>query len=162
MEADWRGELDRWLLPFVTALQNKTRRRMCPAMGNPDKEKNQGASEGNAFLYVRRLCIEIEMRLILAILVVLSLMGSPDRARAAPSATCTMVGAAEGTAPDHEKMACCTPDCATPAPAAVMPAADIGRQSIGLTGLIGGHSSAGGLLSALIPMDDPPPRPFFG
>lgn len=31
MEADWRGELDDRLAPFVTALQHKTRTRMCPA-----------------------------------------------------------------------------------------------------------------------------------
>jgi SRSO17 transposase len=31
MEADWRGELDAWLLPFVAALRNKARSRMCPA-----------------------------------------------------------------------------------------------------------------------------------
>lgn len=31
MEADWRGELDDWLAPFVVALQHKTRARMCPA-----------------------------------------------------------------------------------------------------------------------------------
>lgn len=31
MEADWRSELEAWLLPFAAALRNKTRRRMCPA-----------------------------------------------------------------------------------------------------------------------------------
>ena len=31
MEADWRGELDAGLSPFVAALRNKTRGRMCPA-----------------------------------------------------------------------------------------------------------------------------------
>lgn len=31
MEADWRSELETWLLPFVAVLRNKTRRRMCPA-----------------------------------------------------------------------------------------------------------------------------------
>ncbi len=31
MGADWRGELDEWLVPFVAALQHKTRSRMCAA-----------------------------------------------------------------------------------------------------------------------------------
>lgn len=31
MEADWRGELETWLTPFVAGLRNKTRGRMCPA-----------------------------------------------------------------------------------------------------------------------------------
>ncbi len=31
MGTDWRGELDEWLAPFVTALRHKTRARMCPA-----------------------------------------------------------------------------------------------------------------------------------
>lgn len=31
MEADWRSELDTWLVPFVAALRNKTRGRICPA-----------------------------------------------------------------------------------------------------------------------------------
>lgn len=31
MNGDWRSELDAWLAPFVVALRNKTRGRMCPA-----------------------------------------------------------------------------------------------------------------------------------
>lgn len=31
MGADWRGELDEWLAPFVAALRHKTRSGMCPA-----------------------------------------------------------------------------------------------------------------------------------
>ena len=31
MNRDWRSELDAWLAPFVVALRNKTRGRMCPA-----------------------------------------------------------------------------------------------------------------------------------
>lgn len=31
MDADWRGELEDWLTPFVAALRHKTRSRMCPA-----------------------------------------------------------------------------------------------------------------------------------
>lgn len=31
MAEDWRGDLERWLAPYLKALGNKTRRRMCPA-----------------------------------------------------------------------------------------------------------------------------------
>lgn len=31
MDTDWRGELEEWLAPFVSALRHKTRSRMCPA-----------------------------------------------------------------------------------------------------------------------------------
>lgn len=70
------------------------------------------------------------MKLIVAILIALSFIGSPGAARAAPSVSCTMAGADEGMAPDHEKMGCCTPDCATPAPAAVLPGADVDEDAV--------------------------------
>jgi SRSO17 transposase len=31
MESDWRGDLERWLAPFLVALGHKARARMCPA-----------------------------------------------------------------------------------------------------------------------------------
>jgi SRSO17 transposase len=31
MDADWQGDLERWLSPFVAALRHRTRARMCPA-----------------------------------------------------------------------------------------------------------------------------------
>jgi SRSO17 transposase len=31
MGSDWRGELERWLTPFLVALGHKVRARMCPA-----------------------------------------------------------------------------------------------------------------------------------
>ena len=31
MEEDWRRDLEQWLEPYLQALANKTRRRMCPA-----------------------------------------------------------------------------------------------------------------------------------
>lgn len=31
MDVDWQTDLDRWLVPFVSALRHKTRARMCPA-----------------------------------------------------------------------------------------------------------------------------------
>lgn len=31
MDGDWRGDLEAWLAPFLTALGHKTRARMCPA-----------------------------------------------------------------------------------------------------------------------------------
>ena len=31
MAKDWRGDLEVWLTPFLVALRNKTRTRVCPA-----------------------------------------------------------------------------------------------------------------------------------
>jgi len=31
MDEDWQADLERWLAPYLEALGNKTRRRMCPA-----------------------------------------------------------------------------------------------------------------------------------
>nr|CCD32171.1 Putative transposase [Methylocystis sp. SC2] len=31
MEGSWKSDLERWLAPFISALQHKTRARMCPA-----------------------------------------------------------------------------------------------------------------------------------
>jgi SRSO17 transposase len=31
MDADWQRDLERWLVPFLKGLGNKTQRRMCPA-----------------------------------------------------------------------------------------------------------------------------------
>jgi len=31
MDEDWQVDLERWLAPYLDALGNKTRRRMCPA-----------------------------------------------------------------------------------------------------------------------------------
>ena len=31
MEVDWRGDLERWLAPFLSGFGHKTRHRMCPA-----------------------------------------------------------------------------------------------------------------------------------
>lgn len=101
------------------------------------------------------------MKFILAILVALSLIGSPGAARAAPSVSCTMVGADEGMASDHEKMACCTPDCATPAPAAVLPVADVDEDVVEPVELLAAQPEQGSLPSIILSTDDPPPRPFF-
>ena len=101
------------------------------------------------------------MKFILAILIALSLIGSPGAARAAPSVSCTMAGADEGTAADHEKMGCCTPDCATPAPAAVLPAADLDGDPVQPVALLDALPEPGSLPSIILSMDDPPPRAVF-
>ena len=101
------------------------------------------------------------MRFILAILIALSLIGSPAAAPAAPSVSCTMAGADEGTAADHEKMDCCTPDCAAPAPAAVLPGADLDRDPLAPIALLDGQPEPGSLPSIILSTDDPPPRAFF-
>ena len=101
------------------------------------------------------------MKFILAILIALSLIGSPGAARAAPSVSCTMAGADEGTSADHEKMGCCTPDCATPAPAAVLPAGGLHRDLVKPVALVDGPQEPGSLPSIILSTDDPPPRAFF-
>lgn len=101
------------------------------------------------------------MKLIVAILIALSLIGSPGAARAAPSVSCTMAGADEGMAADHEKMGCCTPDCATPAPAALLPSGDINSDPVEPVALLSGQSEPGSLPSIILSTDDPPPRAFF-
>ena len=101
------------------------------------------------------------MKFILAILIALSLIGSPGAARAAPSLSCTMAGADEGTAADHEKMGCCTPDCATPAPAAVLPVGDLNSDPVEPVALLDAQPEPGTLPSIILSTDDPPPRTFF-
>jgi|GEM_PF-4498585 len=101
------------------------------------------------------------MKFILAILIALSLIGSPGAARAAPSASCSMAGADEGTAADHEKMGCCTPDCATPAPAAVLPANGLHADPVEPVALLDSKPEPSRLPSIIVWTDDPPPRAFF-
>ncbi|ODP37427.1 hypothetical protein BFL28_17900 [Sphingomonas turrisvirgatae] len=107
------------------------------------------------------MCIRIVMKLIVAILIALSFIGSPGAARAAPSVSCTMAGADEGMAPDHKKMRCCTPDCATPAPAAVLPGADVDEDAVEPVALLNRQPEPGSLPSIILSTDDPPPRAFF-
>ena len=100
------------------------------------------------------------MRLILALLIALSLIGSPGGATAAPSLSCTMAGADEGMAADHEKMDCCSPECATPCPAAVLPMSDFDEDGTDRVASTGWQIVPGSLPSILLPTEDPPPRAF--
>lgn len=100
------------------------------------------------------------MKLILAILIALSLIGSPGAAIAAPSASCTMAGADGGMAADHEKMDCCSPECATPCPSAVLPMSGLGEDGVELVAIADWQPLSGRLPSILLPTDDPPPRTF--
>lgn len=103
------------------------------------------------------------MRLILAILIALSLSltGSPGAATPAPSESCTMVGAEGGMAPDHETMDCCSQECATPAPSAVLPLSSIHGESVQPVDIDQRRPSVARLNSVQLALDDPPPRPFF-
>lgn len=101
------------------------------------------------------------MKLILAILVALSLIGSTGTAQAAPSISCTMAGADQGMAADHGKMGCCTPECATTSAAAVMPALGVCYEEGPPNGQFGPSSPATALPSFMALMDDPPPRGLF-
>lgn len=100
------------------------------------------------------------MKLILAILIALSLIGSPGAATAAPSVSCTMSGADEGMAADHEKMDCCSPECAAPCPSAVLPMSDFDENGTEVVGLTDWRAVPGSLPSILLSTDDPPPRAF--
>ena len=100
------------------------------------------------------------MKLILGILIALSLIGSPGAAIAAPSASCTMAGAGAGSAVDHEKMDCCSLECATPCPSAVLPMSDVGEDGAELVTIAAWQTAPGSLPSVLLPADDPPPRNF--
>lgn len=101
------------------------------------------------------------MKFFLAILIAVALIGSPGAATAAPSVSCTMAGADDGLAADHEKMACCTPECATPAPAALLPANDLDRSPVEPVAVLNGRPELGSLPSIILSTDDPPPRAFF-
>lgn len=105
--------------------------------------------------------IETVVKLIVAILIALSLIGSPGAANAAPSESCTMAGADEGMAADHEKMDCCTPECATPCPTAVLADMDLHHDDVKPVRLLDWRPAETGLPSVLPPLDDPPPRAFF-
>lgn len=98
------------------------------------------------------------MKLILAILLSLSLIGIPGVASAAPKAACTMADMDQDMAADHEKMGCCAPTCAVPAPAAVLPDASLGGEPV--EPIAGAYwPPAGGNLSSMtLQAEDPPPR----
>lgn len=108
-------------------------------------------------------------RLILAILVALSLVAAPGPAFAGPAAGCTMEAgpAMDGMRDmsdmdgDHDKMACCTPDCAIGCPAGVVPgagtnASDEPFAALPFAGMIARTPSSLDPGTA-----DPPPRPSF-
>ena len=98
------------------------------------------------------------LKLILAIVIALSLVGSPGQARAAPSVSCTMPGADTGNAADHEKMGCCTPDCATPCPSALLPSGALDVAPLEPDAIAVGLPTHSGLTSLNHAAADPPPR----
>jgi len=100
------------------------------------------------------------IKLILAIVIALSLLGSPGAARSAPWASCTMPGADHGQAADHEKLGCCTPDCATPAPSAMLPNGPLGAALIAPTKIAMWLPSYLELVPINPAAADPPPRAF--
>ena len=99
------------------------------------------------------------MKLIWAFLLALSLIGGPVAAQVLPATGCAM--SADEMGSGHEKMPCCNPDCTTPAVAAVLPGALLGPDDIPPLVSLVGDITAGSLSSAVVPMDDPPPRTFF-
>ena len=65
-------------------------------------------------------------RLLLAILLMLSLAIGSSPTFAAQAGDCRRAGATRQMPMDHEKMGCCTPDCAVTCPPAMLPASDEG------------------------------------
>lgn len=100
------------------------------------------------------------MKFVWAILITLSLIGSPSAARTPPSLSCTMPGAAQGMAVDHDKMACCTPDCATPCPPAVLPVGAFDHEPVEPLAIVGWRPTAANFRSIKPSMVDPPPRTY--
>lgn len=101
------------------------------------------------------------IKIIIAMLVALSLAAAPGSAFAAPSSGCTMPGAESGMAMDHEKMGCCTAECAIPAPAAVLP---VDALEVSKADPVSGPSAtlkANSLPSINLAAVDPPPRNLF-
>ena len=101
------------------------------------------------------------IKLFLALLISLSLFGSPGAARSAPSVSCSMPGADHGQAADHEKMGCCTPDCATPAPSAMLPSGPLSAALIEPTKIAVWVPSYLELVPTNPAAADPPPRAFL-
>ena len=106
------------------------------------------------------LMFEDVIKLLLAFVIALSLLGSPGAARSAPSVSCSMPGADHGQAVDHEKMGCCTPDCATPAPSAMLPSGPLGAAPIGPSKIAVWVPSYLQLVPTNPAAADPPPRAF--
>ena len=98
------------------------------------------------------------LKLILAFVIALSFVGNPGQAQAAPSASCTMPGADTGSAADHEKMGCCTPDCATPCPPALLPSGALDAAPLEPGAIAVWLPTQTGLTSSNPAAADPPPR----
>ena len=109
---------------------------------------------------IRVLKCDLVIRLFLAIVVALSLLGSPGAARSAPSVSCSMPGADHGQAAEHEKMGCCTPDCATSAPSALLPSGPLGAPPIEPTVIAEWVPVYLELVPSNPAAADPPPRAF--
>ena len=98
------------------------------------------------------------LKLILALVMALSLVGSPGQTWATPSVSCTMAGADTGSAVDHEKMGCCTPDCATPCPPALLANGLLNGGPLEPDALAVWLPTYAGLTSSNPAAADPPPR----
>ena len=70
MDIDWKSDLEEWLAPFLGALGNKARSRMCPAyvaglIGSGDRKSMQtvadratGKSAAGSFITSWRMALE--------------------------------------------------------------------------------------------------------
>lgn len=97
-------------------------------------------------------------KVFLIFVLALSMFGSPVAAVAAPSASCTMPGAAAGRAADHETMPCCSPDCLAQSLAAVLPSLAPGAVGLQLPQSVTREVVSYGVVLSAPETIDPPPR----
>ncbi len=105
-----------------------------------------------------RTTLAAVLRFLIFLLVALSLPLAPSRASTMHSTDCSMSGAlAEMGATDEEKVGCCTPECAPPVVAAILPLSGNTNPIVAATAarLLPGASA---LTSVDPAAADPPPR----
>lgn len=98
------------------------------------------------------------MRLFLLIWLALSLAAAPGPAFAAPAPDC---GMASSDMADHQKMGCCTPDCALASPAAAVLPSDLAFPAVDPQPRLTAAAPTEALPSVNPAATDPPPRTSF-
>ena len=96
-------------------------------------------------------------RYVLAILLAISMAMSSGPAFAGPSPDCAMAHSSSGMV-DHQKMGCCTPDCAVACVPAMLGAAVVDLPAVEPSTVPAAISLTAVLASAGATATDPPPR----
>lgn len=100
-------------------------------------------------------------RFMLLILLALSLASGSSPAFAGRSGDCRMTGATHQMPMDHEKMGCCTPDCAVTCPPAMLPVSDMDMDQPPASATLPVMALAEAFHSLNPAAIDPPPRTSF-